>query len=492
MLFNSVQFLAFFPLIVAAYFLAVRVVKRNWFTQSLLLVASLYFYMNWNPMYLILILLSVFITWASGIMMEGKKEEQKKLVLFASLASNFAILFFFKYYNFFADSIIKLGSLLNLPIHVPVLNVLLPVGISFYTFQALGYSIDVYRGTVHAERNFITYALFVTFFPQLVAGPIERTGNLLPQFKTDHGFDYNRVTNGLKLIVWGMFKKVVIADRLSKLVNTVYNRPFEYDGLPFLIATIFFAFQIYCDFSGYSDIAIGSAQVLGFRLMDNFKRPYFSKSISEFWKRWHVSLSRWFKDYLYISIGGNRVLAWRWQLNLFVTFVVSGLWHGASWTFLIWGALNGFYLVFSIWTGPIRVMISDSIGLSRHPHIKKFWQVASTFTLVCFAWVFFRANSVSDAVYIVTHLFSGFGNISNFNYVRAAIGSCGLSSREFFVAVSSIFFMELVHLIQRHGSIRHMFSEKPVWIRWGGYYALVLGIVFFGVFGANDFIYFQF
>jgi D-alanyl-lipoteichoic acid acyltransferase DltB (MBOAT superfamily) len=305
--FNSWQYLVFFPVIFALYY-AVTAKNRpgsaahsNRLSQCLLLGASLFFYACWNPAYLGLILLSVAVTWLSGLLMEGGTRTQKRLVLAGSLAINLGILFFFKYYGLFAETIARFSGF-----HPPAFNVLLPVGISFYTFQALGYSIDVYRGTVKAERDFLSYALFVTFFPQLVAGPIERTAALLPQFKVNHPFDYGRVTGGLRLAAWGMFKKVVIADRLAVYVNAVFGDPAAFPGTALLLAAFFFAFQIYCDFSGYSDIAIGCARALGFELMTNFRRPYFARSITDFWRRWHISLTTWFRDYVYIPLGGNR------------------------------------------------------------------------------------------------------------------------------------------------------------------------------------------
>jgi D-alanyl-lipoteichoic acid acyltransferase DltB (MBOAT superfamily) len=342
MLFNSLEFLVFFPLAAAGYFVLTMRLKSAALARIFLLAGSLFFYGRWNPSYLALIVLSALVTWVSGLLMEGGSARKKCLVLASSLAINLGILFFFKYYGFFADTIRLLAP--NMP-SPPAFNVLLPVGISFYTFQALGYSIDVYYGRVRAERDFITYALFVTFFPQLVAGPIERTASLLPQFKENHGFDYDRVTSGLKLAAWGMFKKVVVADRLALYVNGVYGEPGVYPAAALALATFFFAFQIYCDFSGYSDIAIGCARALGFNLIANFRRPYFASSITEFWRRWHISLSAWFKDYLYIPLGGNRKGSFRRHLNLMITFLVSGLWHGAAWHFVVWGALHGAFQV---------------------------------------------------------------------------------------------------------------------------------------------------
>ena len=295
-------------------------------------------------------------------------------------------------------------------------------------------------------------------------------------------------------MLWGFFKKVVIADRLAILVNHIYNDVYGYEGFPLLLATYFFAFQIYCDFSGYSDIAIGASQIMGYNLMDNFKRPYFSKSISEFWKRWHISLSTWFRDYLYIPLGGNKVVKWRWYLNLFLTFLISGLWHGANWTFIIWGAIHGFYLIFAIWTKSITDKIYQFLTLTKNSKRKKYFDVLITFHLVFFAWIFFRANSFSDASYILTHLFPL--NIDEFFSTITSTGGTqallGLTKRGLILAFLSLGFMELIHLFQRHRQMRQFISDKPLIIRWSVYYALIIAIISFGEFSLQEFIYFQF
>ena len=483
MLFNSLQYLIFFPLVVGAYFLIPY--RFRWI---LLLMASYYFYMAWKPAYIILIIISTLIDYFAGIMMgrtDDKKKRKKYLIL--SLVSNLSLLFLFKYFNFFNDSAKTVLEYLNIPFYLPQFRLLLPMGISFYTFQTMSYSIDVYNGVIKPEKHLGIFALYVTFFPQLVAGPIERSENLLPQFREKHDFDYDLATNGLKLIAWGLFKKVVIADRVAILVNTVYNNVHDYTGLPLILATILFAFQIYCDFSGYSDIAIGSAQFMGYRLMENFRRPYFSKSISEFWRRWHISLSTWFKDYIYIPLGGNRVSKWKWQLNLATVFLISGLWHGASWTFVVWGAIHGFYQIFSIWTSSIRKKIVKLIGLDKIPTLHSILQIILTFTLVCFGWIFFRANNISDAIYVIKNMFINIGN-------GVPIDQLGLDSFQLKVAFLSIGVMELVHLIQEYKkkTIREIISTKPIWIRWSLYYILVLCIILLGTFGSQEFIYFQF
>lgn len=331
MLFNSLEFIIFFPIVVALYFALNP--KYRWI---LLLIASYYFYMCWNYKYIILIAASTIIDYIAGICIyHTRKKYLKTLFLLTSLMTNLGLLFFFKYFNFFGDSFNYVFEKFNIFYRVPAYHFLLPVGISFYTFQTLSYTIDIYKEGHKPEYHFGKFALFVSFFPQLVAGPIERSTNLLPQFHKNFTFDYNRIKSGIVQMCWGFFKKVVIADRLAEYVNAVYNNASDYQGLPLIIATVFFAFQIYCDFSGYSDIAIGSAKILGYDLMQNFRRPYLAVNIQDFWRRWHISLSTWFRDYVYIPLGGSRVKKLRWHFNLFITFLISGLWHGAEWTFII-------------------------------------------------------------------------------------------------------------------------------------------------------------
>jgi alginate O-acetyltransferase complex protein AlgI len=400
MLFNSLQFIFYFPIVVALYFAIAP--KYRWI---LLLIASYYFYMCWNYKYIILIITSTLIDYFAGIHIYTTKTRwKKKLYLLLSLMTNFGLLFSFKYFNFFGETLNFFFDKFNLFYNLPELNVLLPVGISFYTFQTLSYTIDVYRGEKEPERHFGLFALYVSFFPQLVAGPIERSTRLLPQMHKHFKFDYEKVKNGILQMCWGFFKKVVIADRLAEYVNMVYNNTGSYDGLHYVIATVFFAFQIYCDFSGYSDIAIGTASIMGFDLMRNFRRPYLAHNIREFWQRWHISLSTWFRDYLYIPLGGNRVVKWRWYYNLFITFLISGLWHGANWTFIIWGALHGFYLVFSIWTLNIRGKFNTAI-FGNTKSLYKIAQIAITVLLAWFAWIFFRANNTGDAFHIINKIF---------------------------------------------------------------------------------------
>jgi D-alanyl-lipoteichoic acid acyltransferase DltB (MBOAT superfamily) len=353
----------------------------------------------------------------------------------------------------------------------------------------MSYNIEVFQGHQKAERHFGIYALYVMFYPQLVAGPIERPQNLIHQFREKFDFDYDRVTSGLRLMAWGLFKKVVIADRLAIVVDTVYNNPQEHNSLSLIIATVFFTFQIFCDFSGYSDMAIGAARIMGFKLMKNFDNPYQSKSIHEFWKRWHISLSSWFKDYLYISLGGNRVTIPRWYLNLVIVFLVSGLWHGASWLFVIWGGIHGFYIVFALFTKNLREKFNKFFHFDKAP----FLSVVTTFLLVSFAWIFFRAKSLHSAFYIAKHIFTGIPDlIDTLFHHQSVLEYLGLSNSELLLSVFLILFLEFVHYFQSKTNITKLLKQKPAYIRWAVYYAIFFAIIFLGIFEKRQFIYFQF
>ncbi|MFW5877626.1 MAG: MBOAT family O-acyltransferase [bacterium] len=480
MLFNSLEFILFFPIVVAAYF-----ALKPKFRWILLLLASYYFYMCWDYRYIVLIVFSTVVDYFSGIMIHRTdKKKVKTIFLLASLGTNLGLLFFFKYFNFFGESLTYVFDKANIFIDVPVYDYLLPVGISFYTFQTLSYTIDIYNGKQKPEYHFGRFALFVSFFPQLVAGPIERSVNLLPQFRQDFKFEYERVRNGIFLMTWGFFKKVVIADRLAEYVNLVYNNPGDFEGLQNIIATLFFSFQIYCDFSGYSDIAIGAAMVMGYSLMTNFRRPYFAASIREFWGRWHISLSTWFRDYVYIPLGGNRVVKWRWYYNLFITFLVSGLWHGAEWTFVIWGALHGFYLIFAIWTEKLREKFNTSIGLSKFPGMFKFFQILVTFVLVYFSWIFFRANNTGDALQIIGKTFS-FSDGLNLNLFTFNI--------DFYIAFISIGLLLLIEFFEEYAQLSvRMMKNLPRAAKWALMIVVIFIIFILGVWDEADFLYFQF
>ena len=488
MLFNSLQFLIFFPIVVTLFFLLPQ--KRRW---VLLLIASYYFYMCWKVEYIVLIITSTLIDYFVAQKMAALKEKVKrKKWLLISLFSNLGILFGFKYFNFVNANVQAIFDQFNVFYGVPAFDVLLPVGISFYTFQTLSYTIDVYNGKTPVQNHLGIFAVYVSFFPQLVAGPIERSNRLLPQFFKKHKFSYERARYGLQQMMWGFFKKVVIADRLAIVVDAVYNNPSNYSGFALIVATVFFTFQIYCDFSGYSDIAIGSARVMGFELMENFKRPYFSKSISEFWKRWHISLSTWFRDYLYIPLGGNKVVKWKWYYNLFITFLVSGFWHGANWTFIVWGALHGTYLISSIILSKPKEKILKVLKL-KNTTIHKLYQVSFTFALAVFAWIFFRANNLSDAFYVINNMFSDIGDYTDFEKMKLNLRGLGVGINDILISVGLVAFMECYNLYERSGDVWLKLKTKPRWIRWGIYYILLFGILFLAPHSrGNNFIYFQF
>ena len=480
MLFNSFHFLVFFAVVTLAFFTLPH--RYRWF---LLLASSCYFYMAFVPIYVLILAFTIVIDYFAGIWLERTHGKKRRLLLVASLVSNVGVLAFFKYYNFLNDNLTALLYGAGFTNPIPYLSILLPIGLSFHTFQAMSYTIEVYREKQKAEHNFGIYALYVMFYPQLVAGPIERPQNLLHQFYEEHFFDYVRVTDGLKLMAWGLFKKMVIADRLAIVSDAVYNNPHAYSGPGFLVATLAFSFQIYCDFSGYSDMAIGAARVMGFKLMKNFDRPYSAKSISEFWKRWHISLSSWFRDYLYLSLGGNRVSLSRWYFNLFFVFLVSGLWHGANWTYVIWGALHGAYLIGAILLERPRKKVEHLIGLDRRDALNNTVQCALTCLLAGFAWIFFRANSVDDAFYIVGHLFSGFSE--GLTSVAPL-----LEKSDWIVAGISVLVMEGVQYLHAKGRLHGFLVTRPLLVRWGLYYGLIAVILLFGQFENRQFIYFQF
>ncbi len=488
MLFNSLEFLVFFPIVTLLYFLLPQ--KFRWF---MLLMASCIFYMYFVPVYILILLFTIVIDYIAGIYIEKLQGKNKKLFLIISVLSNIGILFVFKYFNFFNENIAYIAKLLHWNYPIEHLWILLPIGLSFHTFQSLSYVIEVYRGHQKAERHFGIYALYVMFYPQLVAGPIERPQNMLHQFHEFHSFDYKRVTDGLKLMAWGFFKKVVIADRLALFVNQVYNNSHDYSGLTLIIATVFFSFQIFCDFSGYSDIAIGAGQVMGFKLMTNFRQPYLSKSVSEFWRRWHISLSTWFKDYLYITLGGSRVPKPRWLLNLLITFLISGLWHGANWTFVIWGFLNGAFQVISILTVKLRSKFTYILKLNKLPRLHSMLQLITTFTLISFTWIFFRANSIADAGYIISHAFKGLLDVAALKAQLSGLSALGFDKYYFILSFALIAFMEVLHLLQEtEKHVWAMLYQKPRIVRYLAYYILILSILLLGEFGHNEFIYFQF
>ena len=488
MLFNSLEFAIFFPVVALLYF---------WLPQRLrtlhLLAASCIFYMAFIPAYILILGVTIVVDYAAGLWIERSVGRRRKRLLVVSIVVTTLILAVFKYFYFFTDNFIGMVGLTGWKLTGPTIDIILPIGLSFHTFQSLSYVIEVYRGKQKAERDFVTYATFVMFFPQLVAGPIERPQNLLHQFREHHRFEYERVVSGLKRMAWGFFKKLVIADRLSIYVNDVYGAPQQHSGLQLTIATIFFAYQIYCDFSGYSDIAIGSARVLGFRLMENFNRPYAARSIAEFWSRWHISLSTWFRDYVYIALGGNRVSRGRHFFNLLVTFTTSGLWHGASWNYVFWGGLNGVYLILGQLRARVRpqALSPPKAARPRHPALARAMQVIqhaaavlSTFALVCVGWIFFRAATLADALYILGHLAVGW----DFNRIATE----QFLMRQMPVAVAAVLVMEAGQWLHERVSIAALFARLGTPLRWSAYATVTLGVVMFGVYRKTQFIYFQF
>lgn len=475
MLFNTFEFLVFFAISTLLFFTIKH--KYRWL---LLLLASCYFYMYFIPIYILILFATIIIDYFAGIWIEKSDGIVRKRFLILSLITNVGILAVFKYYNFFISNINEL--LPSSSSHFNALSIILPVGLSFHTFQAMSYTIEVYRGNQKAERHFGIYALYVMFYPQLVAGPIERPQNILYQFYEEKKVEFDRIISGLKLILLGLVKKVIIADRLAIVVDEVYANPDSYTGIGFVIAAVFFSFQIYCDFSGYSDIAIGSAKVLGFDLMKNFKQPYFAKSISEFWTRWHISLSTWFRDYLYIPLGGNRVSALRLSMNLLIVFMVSGFWHGANWTFIVWGGIHG-----------VLIILSNSNKFNfKTPNILGYiW----TFTMVTIAWVFFRAENLDVAIQYLSRMFA-MSESSYFQLTKLDIHGLpstylGLPLWKFLLTCFLVPILLLSdYLVSKNSFI--WLKKKPSIYSYLFYSLVVVSIFVFGVFETKQFIYFQF
>lgn len=498
MLFNSSDFLIFFPIVVFLYYIIPKKLKNLW-----LLAASYYFYMCWNAKYAFIILFSTVITYLSGLGMarcqnsglpERSVIRRKKIIVAVSVILNLSLLFYFKYIDFALGILSDALSLFHVRLTIPAFDILLPVGISFYTFQALSYTFDVYRGEIYAEKNFFQYALFVSFFPQLVAGPIERSKHLLRQLAQPHKFDFDLAKSGVLLMLWGFFLKLVIADRVAIFVNWVYGDYHTYGGWYLIIATVLFAFQIYCDFYGYSTIAMGAAQILGIQLMENFQSPYFATSVSDFWRRWHISLTSWFKDYLYIPLGGSRCGKWRKYLNKMIVFLVSGLWHGAKFSFVVWGGLNGLYQVAGEILKPVRDKFVTLFHLNRNSIGHRAIQMIGTFLLVDFTWIFFRANSFTEAFTIIYQIF----HVKNpWILFDGSLYGCGLDYKNFSLMLFSIFLLLLSDwLKQRKIAVREIIAKQDAWCQVLFIAFSVVFILIFGIYGtsydASKFIYFQF
>ncbi len=488
MVFNSFHYLAFFPAVVVGYFLLPQRARVAW-----LLLASLYFVGVASPVAALQTLAIVALGWLMGRAIDSAadKERKHKLLTLGVLAL-VANLVVFKYAGFLNESLRSFFGWFGSDYPVPVLQLLLPLGISFYTFQVIAYLVDVARGE-KPERSLTSFGLFVTFFPKFVSGPIERGKKLLPQLRVKHELDYARIVGGVELMAWGFFKKIVVADRLGPFVARVYDDPRSFDGVGMALATWLFAFQVYCDFSGYTDIARGSAKVMGFELTENFNRPYFATTVSDFWKRWHISLTSWLTDYIYTPLTRQRRIKLKFYytilISLFITFVVSGFWHGAEWTFVVWGALHGAYLVCSMLTQKWRARVAKSLKLQQVPRLHRAWKVGVTFSLVCFAYVFFQADSMSDAFYIVTHLFTGWGSapagvkaVLDGQWIELGFGLCGAA------------LVLLLESGQTTGNVQERLAARPAWVRWCFYQVCAIGILLFGALydTKQSFIYFQF
>ena len=512
MSFLGIEFILFFILVTAVSY----ALPSN-FRSLFLLLAGYFFYWTWQPAYLLILipstLIDYFIALGIGPGSSFYKQKRKRLLI-SGIVLNVALLFLFKYFNFFNDFFRSLFAYVKLSFPMPSLNILLPLGISYYLFKKISYITDVYRGHLAPEKNFTHLALYVSFFPEIVAGPIDRAVSLLPQFqkKIKHHVDFNRLTEGLQMIGWGLFKKLVIADRLGILVDAIYDNPGEHRGAVIGLATLFYSFQIYCDFSGYSDMAIGMGRVLGFKLMDNFKQPYLAKSISEFWRRWHISLSTWLRDYLFLPISYSlirkidksklklftlniKVEAWAYITSVLCTMLLCGLWHGANWTFVLWGLIHGLYLCLSFSLKKTRKKIIKLFRLKKWPRLRQVSRISLTFLLVSFSWLFFRAGSLSEAFALISRMFLfsrpvTLADVEGVSLEESMIG--GLSIANFCIATAAIIFLLIVEFFQEKKSIYQLLAERPIWLRWGLYYFVIFSILLFGIYQQQEFIYGQF
>jgi len=478
MLFNSLDFAVFLPIVFVLYWFVVN--KQLKYQNLLLVVASYVFYGWWDWRFLTLILFSTIVDYAVGLAFSKQENYSKrKILLWISIIINLSFLGFFKYFNFFVDNFVQAFSFFGKEIQPNTLNIILPVGISFYTFQTLSYTIDVYKRNLEPTRNFISFAAFVSFFPQLVAGPIERASNLLPQFYIKRQFNYNKAVDGLRQILWGLFKKVVIADNCANVANAIFEGYESYSASTLLLGAVFFTFQIYGDFSGYSDIAIGTSRLFGFDLKQNFAFPYFSRDIAEFWRRWHISLSTWFRDYIYIPFGGSRGTKWNQIRNVFIIFIVSGFWHGANWTFIIWGALNAIYFLPLLLLNKNRLNTNVVAEYSNLPSIKELLQIGLTFSLTVIAWIFFRAESVSMAL----HFLYRTANSSLFTIPQ--------------IRPTDLLIFLLIFITIEWAGRRDFYAIERLWfkypkpIRLFVYYTIAMMIFLYGG-RTQEFIYFQF
>ncbi|WP_407557771.1 MBOAT family O-acyltransferase [Winogradskyella sp. 4-2091] len=482
MLFNSIDFAVFLPIVFILYWF---VFNKSLKLQNFLIVASSYFFYGWwDWRFLLLILFSTIVDYTIGQKLNKEENQTKrKILLWTSILVNLGFLGFFKYYNFFLENFVTVFSFFGSNIKANSLHIILPVGISFYTFQTLSYTIDVYKRKLTPTKDFIAFSSFVSFFPQLVAGPIERATHLLPQFNRKRKFEYVKAVDGLRQILWGLFKKIVIADNCAEFANQIFNNSADLNGSTLILGAIFFTFQIYGDFSGYSDIAIGTSRLFGFDLMQNFNFPYFSRDMAEFWRRWHISLSTWFRDYLYIPLGGSRGGTWMKVRNTFIIFIVSGFWHGANWTFIAWGALNAIYFLPLLLLNKNRTFIDGIAEGKNFPSLKELFSMFMTFSLVVFAWIFFRAENIHHAFEIISKIFS----TQVFALPYFVNGSLAIPT----IILIGIFV--LIEWVGREGQ----FAIQTIGFKWVKplryifYYAIVMAILWFGG-REQEFIYFQF
>ncbi|MDR2235756.1 MAG: MBOAT family protein [Chryseobacterium sp.] len=477
MLFNSFAYLFFLPLVFILYW---GIFNKNYrFQNMLLLAASFYFYSCWDYRFLFLLVFSIGLDYFSGIQIESSKTKRAAGIwLTISIAINLGFLGFFKYYNFFIDNFAVLLNTLGIGVNIWTLKIILPVGISFYTFHGLSYVIDVYKKRIPAERNFVDYAVFVSYFPLLVAGPIERATHLLPQIQRKRSFNYEKAKDAVAQILWGFFKKMVIADNCAPIVNEIFSNSQSETASNLVLGAVLFAFQIYGDFSGYSDIALGTSRLFGIELLKNFSYPYFSRDIAEFWRRWHISLSSWFRDYLYIPLGGSKGGLWMKIRNTFIIFLVSGFWHGANWTFIVWGGLNALFFLPLLLSRKNRVHLEVAAAGRLFPSFREIWGISMTFLLTCFAWIFFRAESVSSAIQYIKGIFNESLLVfpSEFRPVLAGL-------------IMVMFSFEWINRTRDHGLKLH--ERKPM-VQAAVYIVVAYLILNFANFGSNEFIYFQF
>lgn len=504
MLFNSVDFLIFFPIILSIYFFIPKKVRYLW-----LLIVSYYFYMSWDPRYVLCLGFSTLITYLAGIFIGRRRDLQEqnpasqgkgaeKLLFIICLVLNLSTLAVFKYAGFVMENVTALFNHFQIAVSEPSLNLILPVGISFFTFQTAGYLIDVYRGDRQAEKNVLKYALFVSFFPNVLSGPIERASNMLPQInqcKNLKLWDYGRVTTGAVYMLWGYFLKMVVADRTALLVNTVYGNYRMYGSTALITATVFFAIQIYCDFASYSYLALGAAKILGFNIIQNFEAPYFSKSISEFWRRWHISLSSWLRDYLYIPLGGNRKGKARKYLNTIIVFFVSGIWHGANWGYIVWGLLHGAYIVIGEITRPFRKKAADRLHFKTETFSHRLMQTAVTFFLVCFSWIFFKTEELGAAIEVIRRMIVKWDPWTLFD---GTLYTWGLAEKDFRITLFTIILLLAADYIKKkkNESLITILNRQNIWFRWGIYLFICGAIFVWGQYGAGHdpqaFLYFSF